>query len=130
MIDRAGGRAQYPILMALGRPEMSSPCPTVRERRIPPGEGGVSQVGYVRDTGGRRNSVVARADTPGTKLSKGDFLMALVTLLLSVLVSLSLPLGSQAGSHRVAPLDAVRGGPMVHPYDAVGGGPMVVPPTH
>jgi hypothetical protein len=56
--------------------------------------------------------------------------MALVTLLLSVLVSLLLPLGSQAGSHRVAPLDAVGGGPMVHPYDAVGGGPMVVPPTH
>lgn len=56
--------------------------------------------------------------------------MALVTLLLSLLASSLLPVGSEAGSHRVAPLDAVGGGPMVRPYDAVGGGPMVVSSTH
>jgi hypothetical protein len=56
--------------------------------------------------------------------------MALVTLLLSALVSLLLPVGSPAESHRIASFDAVGGGPMVRPYDAVGGGPMVAPPTH
>lgn len=88
----------------------------------------MSQVGYVRDTGGRRTASWRELTRP--VLNSKEIPMALVTLLLSLLASSLLPVGSEAGSHRVAPLDAVGGGPMVRPYDAVGGGPMVVSSTH